>query len=83
MRPYPPDEFTDEQLREEWRQYRAARKKSAQGGIGVVAGEGRRLEFTPGQVGTIDLELREIGVEARRRGLDWAGDASAITVEVG
>lgn len=83
MRNYPPDEFTDEQLRDEWREYRAVRKKLAKGDVAVIAGEGRRLEFVPGQIGTVDLELREIGVEARLRGLDWAGDASAIMVEVG
>lgn len=83
MRPYPPDEYTDEQLREEWRQYRGARKKLAKGDIAVIAGEGRRVEFVPGQIGTIDLELREIGVEARFRGLPWGGDGSAIAVRMG
>lgn len=82
MRPYAPSLYTDEQLRVEYLAYRAARKKLATGDVAVIAGEDRRLEFAPGQVGTIDLELREIGFEARLRGLEWGGDGSAILVEM-
>lgn len=83
MRPYPPELFDDAALLAEFQSYRAARKSALSGQIAVIAGEGRRLEYAPTQLGEIDRELREIGAEARARGLSWAGDSSAITVEIG
>lgn len=83
MRPYPPELFDDAALLAEFQSYRAARKAAVSGQIAVVAGEGRRIEYVPTQLGEIDRELREIGVEARARGLSWAGEHGAISVEIG
>lgn len=83
MRPYPPELYTDAALLAEFQSYRAARKAALSGQIAVIAAEGRRVEYVPAQIGEIDRELREIGVEARARGLSWGGENSAITVEIG
>lgn len=83
MRPYPTELYDDAALLAEFQSYRAARKSALAGQIAVIAGEGRRIEYVPTQIGEIDRELREIGVEARARGLSWAGDNSAISVEIG
>lgn len=83
MRPYPPELYDDAALLAEFQSYRAARKSALSGQIAVIAGEGRRLEYAPTQLGEIDRELREIGVEARERGLTWAGQSGAISVEIG
>jgi hypothetical protein len=83
MRPYPPELYDDAALLAEFQSYRAARKSALSGQIAVIAGEGRRLEYAPTQLGEIDRELREIGVEARERGLTWAGQGGAISVEIG
>lgn len=83
MRPYPPELFDDAALLAEFQSYRTARKSALSGQIAVVAGEGRRIEYVPAQLNEIDRELREISVEARSRGLSWAGDNSAIAVEIG
>ena len=73
----------DAALLAEYQSYRTARKSALSGQIAVVAGEGRRIEYVPAQLNEIDRELREIGVEARTRRLSWAGDNSAIAVEIG
>ncbi|MBX9814069.1 MAG: hypothetical protein K2X76_05145 [Sphingomonas sp.] len=83
MRPYGPEFFNDDQLKTEFLSYRTAKRQALSGQIAVVAGEGRRIEYVPAQIGSIDAELRAIDAEARMRGLAWAGDASAITVEIG
>ncbi len=83
MRPYGPEFFTDDQLKAEFQALRSAKRQAMSGQIAVVAGEGRRVEYVPAQQGEIDRELREIDCEARARGLAWAGDSSAITVEIG
>ena len=83
MRPYPTELYDDAALLAEFQSYRAARKSALSGQIAVIAGEGRRLEYAPTQLGEIDRELREIGVEARERGLTWAGQGGAISVEIG
>jgi hypothetical protein len=85
MRAYGPDLYTDEELVEEIKLYLKAKRDAALGGsdIVVIAGEGRRLEFAPKNFGQIDLALREMGWEARQRGLDIGGEAGALLVEIG
>lgn len=78
--------FDDEALIAEIKEYVAARKKVSQNNIAVIAGEGRRLEFTGNKSSkdVLDADLREMLAEARRRGLEIGGDApSAIGVEFG
>lgn len=83
MTGYPPEIYDDAQLLAEYRALLTARRKAAVGGeIEVVAGEGRRMEISPLNFDAVDRELREIGCEARSRGLSWAGDNSAIIVEM-
>jgi len=82
MRPYA--DLTDEQLVAEIAEYRAAIKKAAiGGGVGVVAGEGRRIEYTAGNVGEARRELRELYTEATERGLPVGDGAGATPVEIG
>lgn len=83
MRPYGPEFYSDEQLKAEFQALLVAKRQALSGQVAVIAGEGRRVEYVPTQVGSIDRELREIDCEARTRGLSWAGDSSAITVEIG
>lgn len=85
MRPYDPVLYSDEALKDEIRQYRAAKREvNLGGGVGKVQGEGRLVEFTKANAGGIDVELRELYAEARRRGLgDFAGYGGAIAVEIG
>ncbi len=72
-----------EELIAEINEYVAAKKKVAMGGIGVVAGEGRRIEYTPASSRGIDEQLRLLGYEARKRGLEIGGSGGAIEVEIG
>ena len=83
MRPYGPDFFTDDQLKAEFQELSRAKRQALSGQVAVIAGEGRRVEYVPTQLGNIERELREIDCEARARGLAWAGDISAIAVEIG
>lgn len=85
MNIYGPDFFTDDELIAEIKAYIAAKREVALGGgVGVVAGEGRRVEFTRANAKDIDVALREMAYEARERGLSIGGDAdSAILVEIG
>lgn len=81
-----PDFFTDEQLVAEIKAYAAARRKVANGGVAVIAGEGRRVEFAPvdDQIKQLDRDLRSMLFEARQRGLSIGGDPqTAIAVETG
>ncbi len=80
MRPYGPDFFDDDALKAEFVSLRQARKALLSGQIAVVAGEGRRIEYSPVQIGDVDHDLREIAAEARARGLEWGGEAGAIGV---
>jgi len=82
MRPYA--DLTDELLIAEIEQYRAARKEAMfGGGVGVIAGEGRRIEYTKTSIRGLDEELRVLYYEARQRGLPIGGSGGAIAVEIG
>lgn len=83
MNLYGPDFFTDDELIAEIKQYAKARKDYTLGGqIGVIAGEGRRVEYHAGSSSGLDADLREMLYEARARGLSIGGDpGNAITVE--
>ena len=82
MRPYAG--LTDEQLEAEIQAYLAARREVALGGgVGVIAGEGRRIEYVRSNIGLLDQDLRALGWEARYRGLAIGGDGGAIAVEFG
>ena len=79
MRPYL--NFTDDELVAEITALFAARRKIATGGIAVIAGEGRRVEYTPGSAVALNEDMRLAEYEARQRGLEIAGPGGAITVE--
>lgn len=82
MRPY--EHLTDEQLLAEIAEYRAAVKKVALGGeVGVVAGEGRRVEFVASNLDAARLELRELYAEAAYRNIGSGEGGGAIPVEIG
>lgn len=82
MRPY--EHLTDEQLLAEIEEYRAAIKKVAiGGGVGVVAGEGRRVEYVQSNLEAARLALRELYTEAALRGLTTGESGGAIPVEIG
>lgn len=83
MAPYA--EYTDQQIKDEIAEYRAAKKQNALGGsIQQVAGEGRMIKYFGTDNRTIDLELRELYAEAKSRGLAIGGDhGGAIPVEIG
>ena len=77
-------DLTDEQLSAEISEYRAAIKAVAVGGgVGVVAGEGRRVEYVAGNVIEARTALRDLLAEARIRGLPIADGGGAIPVEIG
>lgn len=78
-------DLTDDELSAEISEYRAAIKKVATGGgIAVVAGEGRRVEYVSGNVGEARTALRDLLAEASYRGLPIAGTGGgAIPVEIG
>jgi 4-aminobutyrate aminotransferase-like enzyme len=90
MNLYGPNFYSDQALIEEIRSYVTARKQTLAGETAMirkVQGEGRLIEFgsTKDQRQAIDVELREMMAEARRRGLpigDGTG-GSAIAVEIG
>jgi hypothetical protein len=82
MRPY--ETLTDEQLLAEYAEYHEAAKKVAFGGeIAVIAGEGRRAEYTKSNADALNLALRELAAEMSYRGLTEGGGRSAIPVEIG
>lgn len=85
MRPYDPSLYTDAELIAEIKQYQAAKREvNIGGGVGKVQGEGRLVEFTKANAGGIDVELRELYAEAKRRGLgEFSGYGGAIAVEIG
>src|SRR3546814_8459444 len=75
--------MTDQELLAEIKQYRDALKAVAiGGGVGVVAGEGRRVEYVQGNSGEARLALRELLVEAQnRRLIERTGGAIAVRSE--
>ena len=75
--------LTNEALLAEIAQYRAAVKKAALRGVGVVQGEGRRVEFTASNIQYAQSELRELLRVARDRGLAIGGTGGAVGVEIG
>jgi ribonuclease HI len=79
MRPY--INLTDDELILEINEHFAAKKKIATGGIAVIAGEGRRVEYTAGSTQALTDNLRMLEYEARQRGLEIAGEGGAIAVE--
>lgn len=77
-------DLTDEALVAEIKSYHAAIGKQSKSGIGVIAGEGRRIEFTRANIRDARTELRNLLNEARRRGLPIGdGSGGAIAVEIG
>lgn len=80
MNPY--GRLTEEQLLAEIAQYEAAAKEFALGGdIAVIAGEGRRVEYTRRDGKAVNNALRELYAEAADRGLDgFTGGGRAIPV---
>lgn len=86
MNLYGPDFYTDDALVAEIRAYAGARRELATRDVAVIAGEGRRLEFTntADQKRGLDADLREMLAEARRRGLSIGGNGGhALAVEIG
>ncbi len=82
MRPYA--DLTDRALSDEIKQYRDARREALfGGGVGVIAGEGRRIEYTKTSIGGLDADLRLLYYEARMRGMAIGGTGGAIAVEIG
>lgn len=81
MRPY--IDYTDEQLIAEINATLAARKTAISGGVAVVAGEGRRIEYTRANLTGLEQTLRDLGYEARQRGLPIGGTGGALTVRIG
>lgn len=76
--------LTDEALIAEITAYRKAIRDAAMRKVGVIAGEGRRLEFTSSNVGLAQSALRDLLRIARGRGLPIGGSPnSAIAVEIG
>jgi hypothetical protein len=80
MRPYM--NYTDDEIVTAITETYAARRKIAAGGLAVViAGEGRRVEYTQGSASLLAEDLRMLEYEARQRGLEIAGQGGAISVE--
>lgn len=80
MRPY--INYTDDELVTAITETFTARRTVAAGGVAVViAGEGRRVEYTRANPNMLNEDLRMMEYEARLRGLDIAGDGGAIEVE--
>jgi len=75
--------LTDEALEAEVAEYIAAIKTAVSGGIAVVAGEGRRIEYARGNIGEARLALRELFAEAQYRSLAFGDGGGAIPVEIG
>lgn len=76
-------ELTDAALLAEIAAFRAAIRKAAMNGVGVVQGEGRRIEFTSSNVAIAQGELRELLRVARDRGMAIGGTGGGIGVEIG
>jgi hypothetical protein len=80
---YGPAFFDDAALTAEIQAYVAARRTLAQGGgVAVIAGDNRRVEYVGSNIGDLDQELRNLQFEARKRGLAIGGCAGgSIGVE--
>lgn len=83
MSPY--KNLTDQQLLDKIAQFQAAYEELALGdGIAVIAGEGRRLEYTKRDGRAISNILRECYAEAQSRGLSgYDSRGGAIPVRIG
>lgn len=75
--------LTDEALLAEIAAYRGAIREVATTNVGVIAGEGRRVEFTKSNVTVAQTALRELLFIARQRGLAIGGSGAALSVEIG
>lgn len=74
--------ISDEDLLDEISQFRSARRELMLGqGVAVVAGEGRRMEFTRANAGDLTTELKNLIAEANCRGLIEASGGGAISLE--
>jgi len=85
MNLYSREFLTDDQLVAEIRAHAKAKRELAMGsGVAVIAGEGRRVEFTAGSSTQLGSDLAEMMYEARARGLPIGGmPENAIAVEIG
>lgn len=80
MRPY--INYTDDEIVTAITETYAAKRTIGLGGVAVViAGEGRRVEYTPASAAGLDADLRLLAYEARVRGLEIGGEGGAIAVE--
>lgn len=80
MRPY--INYTDDELVTAITDTYQARRTVAAGGLAVViAGEGRRVEYTRANPSMLNEDLRLMEYEARLRNLEIGGIGGAITVE--
>jgi hypothetical protein len=75
------EDFTDEELAAEIAAYRGAIRKADLNDVGVVAGEGRRVEFTRSNVGSARTALRDMLAEWNRRNGRHGG--GSILLEIG
>jgi hypothetical protein len=75
--------LTDAALLAEIATCRKAIRDVGRRGVAVVAGEGRRVEFTASNIGIAQDELRELLRIARERGLAMGGSVGALAVEIG
>lgn len=84
MNIYGPEFFDDDALVVEIKAMVAARREVLHGsGVGVIAGDNRRVEFVRANIDKLNSELKSILFEARSRGLP-IGDGTgnyAIPVE--
>lgn len=74
------EDLTDEELAAEITAYREAIRKVELNDVGVVAGEGRRLEFTSGNLRDARDTLRNLMSERRRRGGVIGGGSIALEI---
>ena len=80
MRPF--INYTDEEIQTAITESYEAKRTIARGGVAVViAGEGRRVEYTQANASALAEDLRLLGYEARLRGLEIGGEGGAISLE--
>lgn len=76
--------LSNEQLEAKIEEFHAAIQKTSMNGVGVIAGEGRRIEYTSANLGAARTELRMLLTEARSRGMTIGdGSGTGIAVEIG
>jgi hypothetical protein len=75
--------LSDQELTDDIAAFRSARRELMLGaGVAVVAGEGRRLEFTRANQGSLDAELKNLIAEGQRRGLiPYSPSGGSINLE--